>query len=112
MAEAGRASPGGEHPFCVAWGRELVASRGIEPRILALGDELRRYGGHAAELAGLFALLGDDFFKSAAMLRRAAEVEGETGPAIELAARAIEEQQGEPAMPLGIALRRALEVTC
>jgi len=56
--------------------------------------------------------LGDDFFKSAAMLRRAAEVEGETGPAIELAARAIEEQQGEPAMPLGIALRRALEVTC
>jgi len=81
----------------------------IEPRILALGNELR--DSTASMLAGLFVLLGNNYAQSAAMLRRAAEVEGEDVPAIEMAARAIEEQTGKLQTPLGMILQKALEVT-
>lgn len=85
----------------------------IEPRILALGDELQKRGfdSTAAMLAGLFVLLGSDFAQSVAMLRRAAEVSGEDASAIETAVRAIEEQAGRPYMRLGIALQKTLERT-
>ena len=81
----------------------------IEPRILALGNALR--DSTASMLAGLFVLLGSDYAQSAAMLRRAAEVEGEDVPAIEMAARAIEEQAGRPRTALGITLQKALKET-
>ena len=82
----------------------------IEPRILALGAELRKRGlvSTASALAGLFVLLGKDFAQSAAMLRRVAQVNDENVPTIQVVARAIEEQAGKPQAPLGIALRKAL----
>jgi len=84
----------------------------IEPRILALGNELRRrVDSTASALAGLFALLGSDFAQSAAILRRAAEVGGEDVAAIEMAAQAIEEQASKPQTTLGIALQKALRET-
>jgi hypothetical protein len=97
----------------VKWGQELAASRMIEPRILALGERLHERGNTSpsATLAGLFVLLGSGFAESAAMLRRAAEVENEDGATINLACRAIKEQQGKPLTPLGVALQKALEGT-